>query len=118
MSIESHQPAKEHPQSAAHLKGEFLQHRNDGHTDSADFEVIKQRAFKKQVFKLFVDYFCIDQMVPLKEIIHNVEKTIILRTLDRFGGNQRVAARFLGIKYTTLNEKVKRYNIHFEKKAL
>lgn len=102
----------------AHPKEGFLQPWNNLFTRTADLGATKQRVFKKQVFELFVDYFCIDQKIPLSEIIRNVEKTIILRTLDRSQGNQREAARFLGIKYTTLNEKVKRYHIHFEKKTL
>lgn len=118
MSLEERQSVEEHPQPVSPLKEEFLQLRNDGSSGPAGLEAIKLRAFKKQVFKQFVDYFCIDQMIPLREIIRNVEKTIILRTLERFEGNQRDAARFLGIKYTTLNEKVKRYNIHFKKKTL
>ena len=75
----------------------------------------KERTFRKEVFELFVEYFCFRQKVPFKELIANVEKSILIRTLSQFNGSQKSAAKFLGIKYTTLNEKIKRYNIRFDK---
>lgn len=42
----------------------------------------------------------------------SVEKEIIQKTLNKVKGNQRKAAKILGLKYRTLNEKVKRYQIH------
>jgi DNA-binding protein Fis len=76
----------------------------------------KERTFRKEVFELFIEYFCIRQRVPFKELIGSVEKSILIRTLSQCKGCQKSAAKFLGIKYTTLNEKLKRYNINFEKK--
>ena len=76
----------------------------------------KERTFRKEVFELFIEYFCIRQGVPFKELIGRVEKTILLRALSQCNGNQKSAAKFLGMKYTTLNEKLKRYNIQFDKK--
>jgi DNA-binding protein Fis len=76
----------------------------------------KERTFRKEVFELFIEYFCVRQKVPFKELIGNVEKSILLRVLAQCNGNQRSAAEFLGIKHTTLNEKLKRYNIQFDKK--
>lgn len=76
----------------------------------------KERTFRKEVFELFIEYFCIRQRVPFKELIGSVEKTILLRALSQCNGNQKSAAKFLGMKYTTLNEKLKRYNIQFDKK--
>lgn len=76
----------------------------------------KERTFRKEVFELFIEYFCIRQRVPFKELIGSVEKSILMRTLSQYKGCQKSAARFLGIKYTTLNEKLKRYNIRFDKK--
>jgi DNA-binding NtrC family response regulator len=78
----------------------------------------KERTFRKEVFELFVEYFCFRQKVPFKELIGNVEKSILIRTLSQFNGSQKSAAKFLGIKYTTLNEKLKRYNIRFDKKPV
>jgi len=76
----------------------------------------KERTFRKEVFELFIEYFCIRQKVPFKELIGSVEKTILLRALSHCKGHQKSAAKFLGMKYTTLNEKLKRYNIQFDKK--
>jgi len=76
----------------------------------------KERTFRREVFELFIEYFCMRQRVPYKEMIGSVEKGILLRTLFQFNGCQKSAAKFLGIKYTTLNEKIKRYNIRFDKK--
>ncbi|MGB3862790.1 MAG: helix-turn-helix domain-containing protein [Candidatus Aminicenantaceae bacterium] len=45
-----------------------------------------------------------------------MEKTVLLRALSQCNGNQKSAAKFLGMKCTTLNEKLKRYNIQFDKK--
>ncbi|MCX7973169.1 MAG: hypothetical protein N3B16_01525 [Candidatus Aminicenantes bacterium] len=54
----------------------------------------------------------------LKKVMQEVEKGIIMRTLEKTGGNQRHAAKLLGLKYTTLNEKVKRYQIRFQKRPI
>ena len=43
--------------------------------------------------------------------VRRFEIDLILRALWRAGGNQRRAARMLGIKATTLSSKIKRYNI-------
>ena len=76
----------------------------------------KERTFRKEVFELFIEYFCIRQRVPFKELIGSVEKSILIRVLSQCRGCQKSTAKFLGIKYTTLNEKLKRYNIRFDKK--
>jgi len=75
----------------------------------------KERTFRKEVFDLFIEYFCVRQRVPFKELIDSVEKSILLHALAQNNGNQRNAAKFLGMKYTTLNEKLKRFNIQFSK---
>lgn len=53
--------------------------------------------------------------LSLNELMRKVERTILVRALSQFNGNQKNVARFLGIKYTTLHEKVKKYNIRFQK---
>ena len=78
----------------------------------------KERTFRKEVFDLFIEYFCIQQRVPFKELIGSVEKSILIRALGQCNGCQKRAAKFLGIKYTTLNEKLRRYNIRFDKKPI
>lgn len=65
-----------------------------------------------------INLLAAENQMQLKKLIQEVEKGIIIRFLDRTGGNQRHAARLLGLKYTTLNEKVKRYQIRFQKKPV
>jgi DNA-binding protein Fis len=54
----------------------------------------------------------------LKRFIDNIERSIIVKVLMRARGNQKVAAKVLGIKYTTLNEKIKKYGIRFQKQPV
>lgn len=75
----------------------------------------KIRDFKKEVFDHLFEMFFSHEGAPLPEIIADMEKSILLRTLDRFNGNLKDTARFLGIKYTTLHQKMKKYNICFHK---
>jgi DNA-binding NtrC family response regulator len=49
--------------------------------------------------------------INLREVIAGFERRIIESTLDTTGGVQKDAARLLGLKPTTLNEMIKRYNI-------
>ena len=71
---------------------------------------------KKKLFWHFTVNFFMSNGTPLKEFIGCMEKNIILRALSRVNGNQKYAAEILGIKYTTLNEKIKKYSIRFQKK--
>ena len=47
----------------------------------------------------------------LPEHLEQYEIKIIRYALQLTGGNQRAAARLLGLNYTTLNNKVKRYEL-------
>jgi DNA-binding NtrC family response regulator len=69
-------------------------------------------------YDLFVEFFCEDRPIMLKEKMEDLEKKIILNVLEKTQGNQREAARLLGIKYTTLNEKIKKYGIRFQKRLV
>ena len=73
---------------------------------------------KKEVIGLFVEYFCRKEPIYLKNLISDLEREIIVKALQTTRGNQRAAARILGIKYTTLNVKVKKYGIWFQKKLV
>lgn len=75
----------------------------------------EKREFVMKNFKLFIKYFGPTQRVPLKELMNIVERTILIRTLSQLNGNLKNAASFLDLKYTTLHEKMKKYNIHFRK---
>ncbi|MDH4273321.1 MAG: hypothetical protein OEW18_15210 [Candidatus Aminicenantes bacterium] len=50
-----------------------------------------------------------------KPFIENIERNMIVYALASVFGNQKEAARILGLKTTTLNAKIKRYGIVFEK---
>ncbi len=69
-------------------------------------------------FKLFINYFSETQRVPLKELMNMVERAILIRTLSQVNGNLKSAAKSLGLKYTTLHEKIKKYNIRFQKEPM
>ncbi|UCC38203.1 MAG: hypothetical protein JSV96_10125 [Candidatus Aminicenantes bacterium] len=71
--------------------------------------------FRSNLFNLFVEYFCMSRALPLKELIGGLERSLIMRALSRFNGSQKDAAKFLGVKYTTLNEKIKKHHICFRK---
>jgi|GEM_PF-2247014 hypothetical protein len=64
---------------------------------------------------IYLEYY-LNKQISLKELLNEVERKLLVRVLDGCGGNQRAAAKILGINYTTLNEKVKRYGIRFQKK--
>ena len=49
--------------------------------------------------------------ISLYDEVRRFETDLIRRALVRAGGNQRRAARLLGVKVTTLNTKIKRYKI-------
>jgi len=74
--------------------------------------------FVMKSFTLFIKYFNSAQRVPLKELMNIVERAILIRTLSQLNGNLKNAAKFLGLKYTTLHEKMKKYNIRFRKKPI
>lgn len=78
----------------------------------------KNDKFKIELFELFIEFFCQEQPILLKDLMDNVEKSIIVNVLSKVQGNQKEAAKVLGIKYTTLNEKLKRYRIRFQKSPI
>ncbi len=49
--------------------------------------------------------------IALKHFISDLERKIILFTLGLTNGNQKNASRILGIKETSLCEKIKKYNL-------
>jgi DNA-binding NtrC family response regulator len=61
-----------------------------------------------------LDRVCSNGNVSLKEFIDELERRLIIQTLFRANGNRREASELLGIKYTTLHEKLKKHNIRFK----
>jgi len=64
-----------------------------------------------------MEYFFLNCGIPLKEMMDGLERNLILSALNKVNGNQKKAAKVLGVKYTTLNEKIKKCNIHLRKTA-
>jgi len=54
-----------------------------------------------------------DQKLNLEDEVRKFETDLIRAALVRTGGNQARAARLLGVKHTTLNAKIKRYQLLF-----
>ena len=54
---------------------------------------------------------CLTDGIPLKDIMNELERKILIKALALAKGNQKEAAASLGMKYTTLNEKLKRHKI-------
>lgn len=50
-----------------------------------------------------------EEGIYLKEVLNNIEKKLILKSLKRTEGNKKQAAELLNIKRTTLIEKIKKY---------
>ncbi len=51
------------------------------------------------------------QCIDLQEEMRSYESSLIRRALRLARGNQRKAASMLGLRHTTLNSKIKRYNL-------
>ncbi len=56
----------------------------------------------------------IEGAIDFYDEVRRFEIELITRALKRTGGHQMRAARLLNVKVTTLNSKIKRYNIHPE----
>jgi transcriptional regulator of acetoin/glycerol metabolism len=78
-------------------------------------ELFRENLLKDKLFWFFIEYFFLNSNTPLKELIDGLEKSIILRTLHEVNWNQKEAANILKMKCSTLNEKIKRYDIRFRK---
>ena len=49
-----------------------------------------------------------DEGIDLSSVVSQVERDLLIQTLDKTGGNKMQAAKLLNLKRTTLVEKVKR----------
>ena len=75
----------------------------------------KEGSVKKEDVDFFVEFFCREKPIFLKDLMDQIERSVIYKILCLTRGNQKQAALALGIKYTTLNEKLKKYGIRFQK---
>lgn len=65
-----------------------------------------------------IEEFIDEGELPLKKFITYIEVSLIVSSLKKSKGSQKEAAKTLGVRYTTLNEKMKRYKIGFRKVPL
>ena len=72
-------------------------------------------SFRKEDVDFFVEFFCRERPIYLKDLMEEIERCVIYKVLCMTRGNQKQAASALAIKYTTLNEKLKKYGIRFQK---
>ena len=83
-----------------------------------DVNIIRERL--ENSIEILVNYYMRMSLekepLPLKDFITSVEKKIIDSALLITLGNQKEASKILKIKYTSLNEKMKRLNIHKKQK--
>ena len=68
-------------------------------------------------FEPVIEHFCFEEHKSFKDLIDAFERAVLIKVLSRFNGNQRRSADYLGMKSSTLNEKIKRHNIHFRNRA-
>jgi two-component system response regulator PilR (NtrC family) len=57
-----------------------------------------------------------EEGISFRDVVSGLEKRLIESSLKTSGGVQKKAAQLLGLKPTTLNEMIKRYNIILERK--
>jgi transcriptional regulator with AAA-type ATPase domain len=55
--------------------------------------------------------YCLEQHVRLKALMEMIERIVILRVLEATHGNQRLAAKVLGVKPNTFHYMIRRMGI-------
>lgn len=53
--------------------------------------------------------------LTFKHIMDNMERGVLVKSLNRHNGNQRLAARFLCLKPTTLCAKLRKYRVQIQR---
>ena len=68
-----------------------------------------------EFFNPVIERFTQEELFPLKNLVSIFERAVLIKVLSRFNGNQKKAADYLGLKLTTLSEKIKKHGILFRK---
>jgi len=63
------------------------------------------------LLKLYVQEYCLHQHICLKKLILMLEREIIYLVLEEAHGNQRAAAKLLGVRPNTLHYKIQRMGL-------
>ena len=66
------------------------------------------------IIKALEQDFYKNERISLKEFMDKLEKEIIVTALLKVNGSQCEAAKILGMRSSTLHEKIKRYHISLE----
>jgi DNA-binding NtrC family response regulator len=99
------------------LKSFIHMRKTDSDSEEAHAEMATTQFEDMRKFEPVIEHFCFKQHTPLKELVDSFERAILIKVLSRFNGNQRQSAKYLGMKSSTLNEKIKKHQIHFKKEA-
>jgi transcriptional regulator with GAF, ATPase, and Fis domain len=67
------------------------------------------------IIKAIEQDICKNESISLKEFMDELEREIITLALLKANGSQCKAAKILGLRSTTLHEKIKRYDIELQK---
>ena len=73
------------------------------------------KALVAELLDPFIERLSQEDHVPLRSLLSAIERAILVRFLSDFNGNQKETSDYLGLKLSTLNEKIKKHNIHFRK---
>jgi DNA-binding NtrC family response regulator len=79
---------------------------------------VEEKEFYEIFFDFFIDYFYMQENIDLKDFMNSMERSILINMLDKFNGNQKDTASYLGINHTTLNQKVRKHKISFFKRPI
>ena len=66
---------------------------------------------ENELLKYYVREYCLQRHICLKKMIDMMEREIIYLVLEEAHGNQRKAARLLGVKPNTLHYKIQRMGL-------
>jgi DNA-binding NtrC family response regulator len=78
----------------------------------------RQEDLERSIFEIFIDLVCHKHPLCLRHVMETIEAGIIKHILDETHGSQKKTAKVLGLKYTTLNMKVKKYHIQEAEETL
>lgn len=81
--------------------------------EEIDLSLVKDQMgdAKSRLINCYLLRNCTKENFPMRTFIKSFEEDLIKKALELARGNQRVAAMILGIKATTLSEKIKRSHI-------
>lgn len=77
-------------------------------------EIRNQSDFFQNPASTVIPQYIPDEGIDLSSIVSEVEKELLIQTLDKTGGNKMQAAKLLNMKRTTLVEKIKRLQLEEE----